>query len=63
MLRKISKNGLCVGGAMPFIVQVLLPSMGLFNQLNLAELKRELTKLKNRLMMEASAKYLGIEFK
>jgi len=34
-----------------------------YDQLNPAELKRELTKLKNRLMMEASAKHLGIEFK
>ena len=34
-----------------------------YGQLNPAELKRELTKLKNRLMMEASAKHLGIEFK
>ena len=34
-----------------------------YDQLNPAELKREFTKLKNRLMMEARAKHLGIEFK
>ena len=34
-----------------------------YDQLNPAELKRELTKLKNRLMMEASATHIGIEFK
>ena len=34
-----------------------------YDQLNPAELKRELTKLKDRLMREASAKHLGIEFK
>ena len=35
-----------------------------YDQLNPTELKRVLTKFKNRLiMMEASAKHLGIEFK
>jgi hypothetical protein len=34
-----------------------------YDQLNPAELKRELTKLKSRLMREASAKHFGIEFK
>lgn len=35
-----------------------------YDQLNPAELKRKLTKLKNKLiMMKASAKHLGIEFK